>query len=117
MSARSETTRVALVLLLAMPATSCVDYLNHRDSVTLAAGDSLHANAAIQTINPWPYSSREKYVLYDGQYVKKRIDVYASPSAAAGSGCVVGCTTINNSAGGSAAGGGAAAGAAGAAGY
>jgi hypothetical protein len=68
-----------------MPPASCVDYLNHRDTVTLAAGDAVHANGAIQTIDPVPYAAREKHILYDGQYLLKK------PSQSAG--CVVNCMT------------------------
>jgi hypothetical protein len=101
MSPRSEAVRVALILLLALPVGACVDYLNHRDTVTLGAGDAMHANAAIQTINPWPYSSREKYILYDGQYLENRINhPYWDLPATGGGGCVASCTTINNSSGG-----------------
>jgi len=99
---RSEAARVALVVLLALPAGACVDYLNHRDSVTLAAGDAVHANAAIQTIDPWPGASREKQILYDGQYAKPRIDAYTTPPAAAAT-CNGICVTTNNISGGGAA--------------
>lgn len=93
MSPTREPARVALVLLLAMPAAGCVDYLNHRDSVTLAAGDAVHANAAIQTINPEPYAARKKYILYDGQYVLPRIDNYKNlPSQSTG--CVANCVNV-----------------------
>lgn len=45
--------------LLALAATaallsSCADSLNHRDTVTLGAGNAMEANAAIHTINPFP---------------------------------------------------------------
>jgi hypothetical protein len=38
----------------ALPAAGCADYLNHRDTVALAAGDAVNANGAIETIDPWP---------------------------------------------------------------
>jgi hypothetical protein len=61
--------RVDLVMVMpvAIALSGCVDYLNHRDSVTLAAGDAMHANAAIQTINPMPPAAYKKTIDYDGQ--------------------------------------------------
>jgi hypothetical protein len=44
---------VALLAAAAL-AGGCADYLNHRDTVALAAGDSVNANRAIETIDPWP---------------------------------------------------------------
>jgi hypothetical protein len=84
-----------LVALLALPAGACVDYLNHRDSVTLAAGDAMHANAAVQTINPWPYASREKSILYDGQAANRAINSDAYTNQTPASGCVANCTNVS----------------------
>ena len=45
----------ALIAALSLLAVSgCADYLNHRDTVTLGAGDAAEANLAIQTVNPFP---------------------------------------------------------------
>ena len=98
MSSRNKYARVASIVILTVPAFGCVDYLNHRDSVTLAAGDAPKANAAIQTIDPWPYWSGEKHIAMDGQYVKKRIDLYTNPPAASSGGPV----TVNINQGGGA---------------
>jgi hypothetical protein len=53
----SRNSRLATMLVLfaaALPAAGCADYLNHRDTVALAAGDAVNANGAIETIDPWP---------------------------------------------------------------
>jgi hypothetical protein len=42
----------AVLVLLAVSA--CADYQNHRDTVTLGAGNASEANLAIQTVNPFP---------------------------------------------------------------
>ena len=45
----------ALIAALSLLAISgCADHLNHRDTVTLGAGDAAEANLAIQTVNPFP---------------------------------------------------------------
>ena len=72
------------MLVLTIPMAGCVDYLNHRDTITLAAGDAPKANMAIQTIDPWPYAAGKKSIDYDGQYAKKRIDAYVLPASPGG---------------------------------
>lgn len=42
----------AVLALLAVSA--CAEYQNHRDTVTLGAGNAGEANLAIQTVNPFP---------------------------------------------------------------
>jgi hypothetical protein len=34
--------------------SSCGDYLNRRDTVSVRAGDAVEANTAIHEISPWP---------------------------------------------------------------
>lgn len=53
----SRNSRLATILVLfaaTVSAGGCADYLNHRDTVALAAGDAVNANSAIETIDPWP---------------------------------------------------------------
>lgn len=51
---------VAVLALITLSA--CADYQNHRDTVTLGAGDAPEANLAIQTVNPFPPSSGQTQV-------------------------------------------------------
>lgn len=52
---RSLTRSNAVALLLMVGALSgCADYLNHRDSVSLRAGDAVEGNSAIHIINHAP---------------------------------------------------------------
>ena len=41
-----------LALSLVLAGCSSVDYLNHRDRVTLAGGDAVRANLERETLNP-----------------------------------------------------------------
>ncbi|MDX5412147.1 MAG: hypothetical protein LPK02_03790 [Rhodobacterales bacterium] len=50
----SKRNKALACALLASSLTGCADYLNHRDSVTLGAGNAPEANTAIHTINPFP---------------------------------------------------------------
>lgn len=50
----------AVLALLAVSA--CADYQNHRDTVTLGAGNASEANLAIQTVNPFPPSAGQTQI-------------------------------------------------------
>jgi hypothetical protein len=51
---------IAVLSLLALSA--CADYQNHRDTVTLGAGDAPEANLAIQTVNPFPPNAGQTHI-------------------------------------------------------
>lgn len=58
---RSSRRNKAIALLVALVGVSgCADYLNHRDSVSLRAGDAVEANSAIHIINPSPPGAYER---------------------------------------------------------
>jgi hypothetical protein len=52
-----------LVLLL----SGCADYLNHRDSITLAAGDAMYTNRGVHVDNPFPPHARNENISGDGK--------------------------------------------------
>jgi len=54
MSRNSRLISTIALVATAVLAGGCADYMNHRDTVALAAGDSVSANRAIETIDPWP---------------------------------------------------------------
>lgn len=43
-----------LLVLAPLVLAGCADYMSHRDSITLRAGDAPEANAAIHAKYPWP---------------------------------------------------------------
>lgn len=56
-----------LLLLCAGALTGCAaDYLNHYDSVTLAAGDTQKFNSMLQTVDPLNPNSRNTKIEGDG---------------------------------------------------
>lgn len=55
----------------------CSDmYFDHREGVTLGAGDSVAANAAMQTIDPWPARSGNTNIATNGQRMQSAIERY-----------------------------------------
>lgn len=85
---------IALLAVMIVPAAGCVDYTNRFDTVNIHAGDAMAANAAIQTIDPWPPESNRTYVDANGKVVERAINGYTAPKAAAGGGTTN--ITINN---------------------
>jgi hypothetical protein len=68
--------RAIAILALGALATACVDYKNHYEGVTYRGGDATYANAAIQTIDPWPPESDRTTVYSLGKRSPKVIQSY-----------------------------------------
>jgi len=51
-------------------------YFDHREGVTLGAGDSVAANAAMQTIDPWPARSANTNLAFNGQRMQSAVERY-----------------------------------------
>ena len=58
----------ALPILIGIGLLSgCADYLNHYDTVTLAAGDAQKHNAMLQTKDPFNPASNDTAITTDGE--------------------------------------------------
>ncbi len=69
------------VLAIAAPAAllqGCYedDYLSHRDTISLGAGDAVATNAATQTIDPWPAYAKDTDIQMDGKRAQVAIERY-----------------------------------------
>jgi hypothetical protein len=51
-------------------------YLDRRDAIALGAGDAVTANAAMQTIDPWPPQSGNTHIASNGQKMQSAIERY-----------------------------------------
>ncbi|MGX9118896.1 calcium-binding protein [Mesorhizobium sp. BHbsci] len=58
------------------------DYLDHHDTVTLAAGDAGHANLLLQTADPFNPNSQNTHIEGDGVRAAAVVDRYRGVSAA-----------------------------------
>lgn len=57
------------------------DYLQRSDSILLGAGDANDANAAIQTINPWPPNAGNTRIGIDGRRSVDSVErMYRNPN-------------------------------------
>lgn len=57
------------------------DYLQRSDSIALSAGNAGHANAAIQTINPWPPYAWDRRITIDGRRTVDSMErMYRAPN-------------------------------------
>ena len=77
-SRNSDLPRVAVFSIVAasMLLAGCADYLVHRDTVTLAAGNAKNANAAIHTVDPQAHRADNTLIYADGKYIRNVIDLY-----------------------------------------
>lgn len=76
--------RLALVAVLPTLVAGCIDYTNRYEGVTLAAGDAVDANQAIQTIDPWPPTAFRTTIPSDGQRVMRGMNRYTPPAGGGG---------------------------------
>ncbi|GLQ78497.1 hypothetical protein GCM10007881_20130 [Mesorhizobium huakuii] len=67
------------------------DYLNHYDTVTLAAGDSSHANMLLQTVDPFNPNSNNTHI--DGDGARSLAVVQRYKSGPGGGGYAGNCPT------------------------
>ncbi len=51
-------------------------YFDHREGVTLGAGDAVAANEAMQTIDPWPARSANPNIAFNGQRMQSAVERY-----------------------------------------
>ncbi len=70
---------LAAVAFVALPLGGCADYLNHRDGVTLAAGDANQWNQAVHTIDPWPPGVFDTDIPDSGERTEGVIQKYENP--------------------------------------
>ena len=68
---------VAAVVMLGALLAGCSDiYFDRRDTVALTAGDSVAANAALQTADPWPRNSGNTTIAFNGQRMQSAVERY-----------------------------------------
>jgi hypothetical protein len=70
---------IAAVCLTGALLSACSDpglYFDRRDSIALGAGDAVAANAAMQTIDPWPPGSANTNLAANGQRMQSAIERY-----------------------------------------
>ncbi|QRM27639.1 hypothetical protein [Microvirga sp. VF16] len=59
----------------------CVDYLEHRDTITLRAGDAQAWNKTVHTADPWPPYVMNNHIPGDGQRTAAVIQRYSTGDA------------------------------------
>ena len=73
----------ALFLFVAAGLMSgCADYLNHYDTVTLAAGDTQKHNLLLQTADPLNPAANDTAIATDGQRAADAVRIYRSSQQA-----------------------------------
>jgi hypothetical protein len=78
---RSKTERASRAIsgavLLASLLGGCSNlYFDRRDTIAADGGDSIAANAAEQTIDPWPRHSNNNNLAFNGQRMQRAVECY-----------------------------------------
>ena len=64
--------------LMLMVVGGCVDYIERRDTITLAAGDAQAWNKVVHTADPWPPYAMNTHISGDGQRTAQVIQRYGT---------------------------------------
>jgi hypothetical protein len=70
---------IAVAGLLGVLLAGCSDpglYLDRRDTIALGAGDAVAADAAMQTVDPWPRESGNTHIAANGQRMQSAVERY-----------------------------------------
>jgi hypothetical protein len=75
-AARLAVTLAAAAVSALLLAGCYDDYLAHRDTISLTAGDAIATNAATQTIDPWPAHAKDTVIDQDGKRAQIAMERY-----------------------------------------
>jgi len=67
LSSKARLAISATLVLSAISLGGCVDYLEHRDTITLSAGEAQSWNRTVHTSDPWPPYVMNTQIPGDGQ--------------------------------------------------
>jgi hypothetical protein len=66
-----------LALAAALAALAgCSEYFERQNNVSLAGGNAVRGNVAVQMIDPWPPASANRDIAYDGNKMETAVDRY-----------------------------------------
>lgn len=83
-SSKSGFAACAILLASAVSLGGCADYVKHRDTITLHAGEAQAWNATVHTSDPWPPYVMNTQIPGDGQRTAGVIQRYSTGNAGAG---------------------------------
>ncbi|MEJ0074676.1 MAG: hypothetical protein WDO17_04380 [Alphaproteobacteria bacterium] len=66
----------AILALAAAPLLGGCMYLDHRDTVSFAAGDAVAANKVTQMVDPWPPYAGNRNIAFDGERMQMAAERY-----------------------------------------
>jgi hypothetical protein len=61
---------------LLLPGCYDDDYFNHRDTVSLGAGDAVAVNQVTHTVDPWPAYSKDTDIHLQGERARVAVERY-----------------------------------------
>jgi hypothetical protein len=74
---KTNTRVIAPVLLCGALLAGCSDiYFDRRDTIVPSAGDALAANKVTMMVDPWPASSANKNIAFNGEKMQTAVERY-----------------------------------------
>ncbi|WP_305989319.1 hypothetical protein [Roseibium sp. MMSF_3544] len=75
----TQKNKLLTVFALPLLLSGCADYMSHRDTVTVGAGNAMDANMGIHTIQPFPRQAYNTNLPTDGQTAVNAQQRYQEP--------------------------------------
>jgi hypothetical protein len=66
----------AAAVLIATALAACSDYVDRRDTIALSGGNAVATDAMTQMVDPWPASSADKTIAFNGQKMQSAVERY-----------------------------------------
>jgi hypothetical protein len=67
--------RLALAAVLATLA-GCSEYLDHRETIALSAGNAVATNKVTHMVDPWPRASANRNIAFNGAKMETAVERY-----------------------------------------
>ncbi|NIX78375.1 pilus assembly protein [Microvirga terricola] len=68
--------RAALVSVIASQVIGCAEYVDRKNTIAFSAGNAVQTNIVTHVIDPWPASSRNTAIAFDGQRMQRAVENY-----------------------------------------
>jgi hypothetical protein len=77
MCSRSNTKACAFLLGAAVMLAGCSDiYYDRRDTISPSAGDAIAVNRVTHMVDPWPRSSANRNIAFNGEVMQRAVERY-----------------------------------------
>jgi len=72
----SNTSRTLALVALTAALAGCSEYLDRRDTISLAGGNAVATDKVTQMVDPWPRASANRNIAFNGEKMQTAVERY-----------------------------------------